>query len=87
MARGDLYAATPVGQDRVFPEWPFGPDSVILGLREGLPLLPGDYRPLDVERFMTSPNEGLYDRSPRDWSIGGGDFVRGQTVVEQLRLA
>jgi len=68
IARRDLY---PVGRsnnrEHVFPAWQFTGGRTTPHLREVLDALPDDMHPLDVEGFMTTPQETLGDRSPMQW--------------------
>lgn len=88
VAHRDLYAVKqPRGKGSVFPRWQFTDEGALRGLRLILPLFPGDYHPLDIEGFMTTPADTLAGRSPRDWLVTGGDPSRVADLVVELGLA
>ncbi|GAB2707614.1 hypothetical protein GCM10027038_01170 [Arthrobacter bambusae] len=72
-AAGDLYASgVKHNRETVFPRWQFRDGRPVPHLRRVIPALPEDMHPLDVEAFMTAPQESLGGRSVLDWLGSGG---------------
>lgn len=84
---GDLYAvqAEVVGRTLRFPRWQFTESATVVpGLRCIIPVLPGDFHPLDVEAFMTSPHEALEGRTPVQWLVTGGQVESVVKLADEL---
>ncbi len=81
VADGSLYAID-VGRERRFPAFQFDERTLVPGIGEVLKVLPDDLHPLEVEDWLTSPDQDLTmdgndgetsdALSPREWLISGG---------------
>jgi len=77
-----------IGAGLRLPLWQFDNGDPIPGLRAVLATLPADLHPLEVARFMTTPDSDLTvanePSSPRDWLIHGGDIDAVRELVANL---
>lgn len=82
---GDVYTLPAgMGTGLLYPRWQFVQGKIVPGLRGILPLFPQYMHPLDIEDFMSSPNEELGNRSPVQWLTTGGKPEVVQALVEEL---
>jgi hypothetical protein len=87
-AQGDLYTSgIKHNRESVFPRWQFKDGRPVPHLRRVIPALPEDLHPLDVEAFMTAPQETLGGRSVVDWLSSGGALEPVLELADDLNRA
>ena len=83
LSAGALYAI-PIGSRRRLPAWQFHDGAELPGLATVVAAIPADVHPLDVQAFMTTPQEELRDRSPVEHLEGEGDPAPVAQLVAEL---